>query len=120
MTDGALYGATVSSCPIGAGYSPFEQFSSEREVTMNHTKNVTPAQGDFTGNDGGRQKQNLRGRFVNVPGLAEHLGVKPSWVYDRTGPSSKDRIPHFKMGKYVRFDIESEEFNQWRDRNFRK
>jgi len=40
--------------------------------------------------------------------LAEYLGTAPSWVY-----SHKDQIPHVKLGKYLRFDPESEAFKRW-------
>jgi len=62
---------------------------------------------------------NLRRRFMNVDGLAQYLGMQSSWIYDRTGPSSRDRIPHFKMGKYLKFDIQSEAFQAWLNRNFK-
>jgi excisionase family DNA binding protein len=59
-------------------------------------------------------------RLWTVEQLAEYLGVKKSWIYDRTVPSCEDRIPHFKMGKYLRFDIESAEFKEWLLRSVRK
>ena len=37
--------------------------------------------------------------------LANLLGVPTSFVYDRTRQNSPDPIPHFKLGKYVRFDL---------------
>ena len=37
--------------------------------------------------------------------LADLLGVPLSFVYDRTRQNSPDSIPHFKLGKYVRFDL---------------
>jgi excisionase family DNA binding protein len=37
--------------------------------------------------------------------LADLLGVPISFVYDRTRQNSPDSIPHFKVGKYVRFDL---------------
>jgi excisionase family DNA binding protein len=37
--------------------------------------------------------------------LALLLGVPVSFVYDRTRQNSPDPIPHFKLGKYVRFDL---------------
>ena len=68
-----------------------------------------------------QKNANVSGRFLDVPGLSQYLGVDPSWVYDRTAPSStNDRIPHFKMGKYNRFDIQSNAFNEWLNRNFRQ
>jgi len=40
--------------------------------------------------------------------LADLLGVPISFVYDRTRQNSPDPIPHFKVGKYVRFDLATE------------
>lgn len=37
---------------------------------------------------------------------AELLGVPLTWIYDRTCSRSTDPIPHHKLGKYVRFDLE--------------
>ena len=45
--------------------------------------------------------------------LADHLGVSKKWVYHRTQTKGPERIPHLKMGKLLRFDPESEAFNQW-------
>ena len=52
-------------------------------------------------------------KFLNVPEMAEYLGVSEDWVYHRTAPRSAETIPHFKFGKYVKFDPESEEFQAW-------
>jgi hypothetical protein len=45
--------------------------------------------------------------------LAKHLGVSKKWVYNRTQQNGPERIPHLKMGKLLRFDPKSEEFQQW-------
>lgn len=37
--------------------------------------------------------------------LASLLGVPISFIYDRTRQNAPDPIPHFKLGKYVRFDL---------------
>lgn len=47
-------------------------------------------------------------KFLTVGELAEVLDVPKSWIYERTRHNA---IPHFKMGKYVRFDID--EVRQW-------
>lgn len=39
--------------------------------------------------------------LISIKELAEKLSVKPSWLYQRTRTG---QIPHFKVGKYVRFD----------------
>jgi hypothetical protein len=43
--------------------------------------------------------------LLNPKQLADMLGVPVSFVYDRTRQTSSDPIPHFKLGKYVRFDM---------------
>ena len=35
--------------------------------------------------------------------LAKKLSVPLSWIYDRTRASHPERIPHHKVGRYVRF-----------------
>jgi excisionase family DNA binding protein len=52
-------------------------------------------------------------KFWKVAELAEYLAVPRGWVYDRTQSNGPDRIPHIKLGKYIRFDPESEAFRQW-------
>jgi hypothetical protein len=70
--------------------------------------------------DGIRQPDaSMAHHFLDVDGLAKYLGINRSWIYDRTGESSDDRIPHFKFGKYLRFDINSDEFRAWLNRNFK-
>ena len=51
--------------------------------------------------------------LVTVPELARRLQVKPSWIYERTRRRGQDRIPHFRLGKYVRFDPASSAFQLW-------
>lgn len=53
------------------------------------------------------------GRFWTVKQLAAYLGVPTSWIYGRTRRGSPDLIPHIKFGKYVRFDWESQSFQEW-------
>jgi len=38
--------------------------------------------------------------LMDVQGVAEYLGVRVSWVYDKT---RKKEIPHARVGKYLRF-----------------
>jgi len=45
-------------------------------------------------------------RLLGPQELASLLGVSVSFVYDRTRRNAGDPIPHFKLGKYVRFDLE--------------
>jgi predicted DNA-binding transcriptional regulator AlpA len=52
-------------------------------------------------------------RFSGVKELADCLGVSPSWIYVRTRKGATDLIPHIKLGKYLRFDIESPSFQEW-------
>jgi len=36
--------------------------------------------------------------------VAELLNVPVSWVYERTRRRGAGRLPHFKLGKYLRFE----------------
>lgn len=42
-------------------------------------------------------------QYMSPEELAKKLGVPVSWVYDRTRRGHPDRIPHHKLGRYVRF-----------------
>lgn len=52
-------------------------------------------------------------RFWTPQQLADQLGVPKSWIYDRTCNNGPETIPHIKLGKYIRFDPESEAFQTW-------
>jgi len=41
--------------------------------------------------------------LLDIGELAAKLKVPVSWIYDRTRRHGPDRIPHYKIGKYVRF-----------------
>jgi excisionase family DNA binding protein len=41
--------------------------------------------------------------LATVSEIAEFLHVANSWVYERTRRRGIERIPHFKLGKYLRF-----------------
>lgn len=41
--------------------------------------------------------------LLSIDQLADYLGVKKSWVYDRT---YRGKIPCYKLGKLLRFDID--------------
>lgn len=41
--------------------------------------------------------------LLTVAEVAAALKVPVSWVYERTRRSGTDRIPHLKLGKYLRF-----------------
>ena len=49
------------------------------------------------------------GRLLSVQELAKHFGVSPSFVYARTAPRSRNPIPHYKLGKFVRFRLDEVE-----------
>ena len=55
------------------------------------------------------QKNSLRDldELLTVEEIAAMLKVSRSWVYEHTRARSRprsDRLPHIKLGKYVRFD----------------
>lgn len=41
--------------------------------------------------------------LLTVKELAQRLKVPVSWIYDRTRVQGPDRIPHYKIGRHVRF-----------------
>ena len=41
--------------------------------------------------------------LLTVAEVAELLRVPVSWVYERTRRRGIDRLPHIKLGKYLRF-----------------
>jgi len=43
--------------------------------------------------------------LLTVREVAELLRVPVSWVYERTRRRGIDRLPHLKVGKYVRFGL---------------
>lgn len=46
---------------------------------------------------------NLQDEILTVADVAELLKVPVSWVYERTRRRGAERIPHLKLGKYLRF-----------------
>jgi len=44
------------------------------------------------------------GDLMTVEEVARRLKVPPSWIYRRTRLRGFDRMPHVKLGKYLRFD----------------
>lgn len=41
--------------------------------------------------------------LLSVHEAARLLNVTPSWIYEHVRPSAHDRLPHVKLGKFVRF-----------------
>jgi len=58
-----------------------------------------------TGNDSLRAPRASPGPEVllTVHEVAELLKVPVSWVYERTRRRGAERLPHIKLGKYLRF-----------------
>ena len=46
----------------------------------------------------------MENRILTVEQVAELLKVPTSWVYKHTKRRAPDRLPHIKLGKYVRFE----------------
>ncbi len=42
--------------------------------------------------------------LLTVEDVAALLKVKKSWVYDRIDPKHGGRLPHVRLGRYVRFE----------------
>lgn len=43
--------------------------------------------------------------LMDVTETARMLRVPVSWVYERTRRRGRERLPHLKLGKYLRFEI---------------
>ena len=43
--------------------------------------------------------------LMTVSEIAEFLKVPVSWVYERTRRRGLERIPHLRLGKYLRFSL---------------
>ena len=43
--------------------------------------------------------------LLTVEEIAAALRVAPSWVYERVRKRGKDKMPHLKVGKYLRFRL---------------
>jgi excisionase family DNA binding protein len=50
-------------------------------------------------------------QILTVEDAATMLRVPKSWIYDRTRRRGKERIPHKKLGKYLRF--QENELRNW-------
>ena len=44
-------------------------------------------------------------KLITPQELAEWLQVPLSWIYDRTRKSGPERLPFYKIGRYLRFSI---------------
>lgn len=43
--------------------------------------------------------------LLTVSEIAEVLKVPVSWIYERCRRRGSEKIPHIKLGKYLRFEI---------------
>lgn len=50
------------------------------------------------------QSGTARTELLTVADLAGMLKVPVSWVYEHVRRRGKERIPHIKLGKYLRFE----------------
>ncbi len=44
------------------------------------------------------------GSLLTVEEIADMLRVSKSWIYARTRRRGLERLPHMKLGKYLRFE----------------
>jgi len=49
--------------------------------------------------------QDLNGELLTIREVAQSLKVPVSWVYERTRRRGSERMPHIKLGKYLRFEL---------------
>jgi hypothetical protein len=51
--------------------------------------------------------------IIDAAEFARRLGVPKSWVEEKVRSRTKDKIPHYKFGKYTRFAWGSPELADW-------
>jgi len=49
--------------------------------------------------------------LMTVPEIAAFLKVPVSWIYERARRSGPARLPHVRLGKYLRFD--ADKIREW-------
>jgi excisionase family DNA binding protein len=56
--------------------------------------------------------------LMTVSEIAGFLKVPVSWVYERTRRRGIERLPHVKLGKYLRFSLP--EVKEWLQKQYRE
>jgi excisionase family DNA binding protein len=56
--------------------------------------------------------------LMTVSEIAAVLKVPNSWVYERTRRRGIERIPHVKLGKYLRFSMP--QIRKWLEKQYRE
>jgi len=51
-----------------------------------------------------RTDESQNARLLTPQEVADLLGVPISWVYKRSERAASNRLPHIKLGKYLRFE----------------
>jgi excisionase family DNA binding protein len=44
-------------------------------------------------------------KLITLEELADWLKVPKSWIYDRTRTAGPERLPFYKLGRYLRFSV---------------
>jgi excisionase family DNA binding protein len=60
----------------------------------------------------------LENELKTVSEIAAFLKVPVSWVYERTRRRGIERLPHLKLGKYLRFSLT--EVKEWLQHRYRE
>lgn len=97
MTGGPLYVLFV----VPSAYGPLALTSEEFERGLDRASEVRPALPSSAKRPDVASPQPTF--LADAQTAAEMLGVKSSWLLQR---AREGRIPHVRLGKYVRFDLE--------------
>jgi excisionase family DNA binding protein len=62
--------------------------------------------------------QTQQDELMTVSEIAALLKVPVSWVYERTRRRGIERLPHVKLGKYLRFSMP--EIKEWLQKQYRE
>ncbi len=51
--------------------------------------------------------------YIDSRELARRWNLRESWIRDNVRSRASDPIPHVRFGRYVRFEFESLELQEW-------
>ena len=66
------------------------------------------------------EEQLTQFEMLTGPELAQRWRVTPGWVRKHSGSAAEDRIPHIRLGRYVRFAWGSPELAQWLEKRYQR
>ena len=84
-----------SNSQAGESFPPVPSATEQLSLSPEYAANETT--------EGGTRE---KGQLLTVQEVADLLRVRVSWVYGRTRKRSRERIPGYRVGKYLRFSAD--------------